>query len=548
MTNGRQGAGADTGLPDMGLPDDVSVAVVGGGPVGLTAALLLARWGVRSVVLESALVHEAVGSRSICTQRDVLDVLDRVGVAAALVDEGVTWTIGRTYYREHEVLVTTFADRGRSVYPPFVNIGQSRVEQRLAERIADEPLVTVCPGHRVTRLANEPGDEPGVTLTVQTRAGPRRVRASWVLACDGARSTIRHVLGLPFEGRSFSDKFLIADVRAQLPFGAERRFFFDPEWNPGRQVLVHPQPHDVWRIDWQVPGDFDLEADQRRGDLDARIRKVVGEHPYELVWVSSYRFHQRCAPSFRSGRVLLAGDAAHVMSPFGARGLNSGIQDAENAAWKLAFVLRGWAPEGLLDSYDAERRPAAEENLRVTGDTMRFLVPQTDGERAHRVDVLTRSVTDETARAEIDSGRLAEPFWYVDSPVVTPDATRPFSPPGRGQAPAVVPGVLLPDAPVRVPGRPAVGRVRQLFGSGLVALVAPEGDRGSVEKVLAGAVSAPCDVYPLVDVDVEGVLSSALEPRPAEVWLLRPDGHVAAASTADPEELAVVARRAVGFP
>jgi 2-polyprenyl-6-methoxyphenol hydroxylase-like FAD-dependent oxidoreductase len=180
------------------------------------------------------------------------------------------------------------------------------------------------------------------------------VRGSHLVGADGSRSRVRRLLGLPFEGHSFDDQFLIADIRASLPFANERRFYFDPPWNPGRQVLVHPQPDSVWRIDWQVPGDYDLAADSASGGLDARVRRIVGASaPYELVWLSAYRFHQRVVPSFRRGRVFLAGDAAHLMSPFGARGLNSGMQDAENLAWKLAYVRHGWAPESLLGSYDS---------------------------------------------------------------------------------------------------------------------------------------------------------------------------------------------------
>ena len=150
-----------------------------------------------------------------------------------------------------------------------------------------------------------------------------------------------------FPGHSHEDLFLICDIRATLPFPRERRFFFDPPWNPGRQVLVHPQPDDLWRIDWQVPSGTDVEAERASGALDRRIRQVVGRTtPYELAWVTAYRFHQRLAPRFRVGRVLLAGDAAHLMSPFGARGLNSGAADAENLAWKLALVLGGRAPGG----------------------------------------------------------------------------------------------------------------------------------------------------------------------------------------------------------
>jgi hypothetical protein len=288
-------------------------------------------------------------------------------------------------------------------------------------------------------------------------------------------------------------------------------------WNPGRQVLLHPQPGGVWRIDWQVPDGFDLDAELRGDGLDKRIRAVVGEADYDIVWLSVYRFHQRRVPVMRVGRVLLAGDAAHAMSPFGARGLNSGIADAENAAWKIAFDRAGTGGMKLLGTYDIERGAAAAENLRITGDTMRFLVPQTDAERAHRVDVLTRAVHDEAASAEIDSGKLAEPFWYTDSPLTTPGQFPPV-PTEPGVARPPVPGVLCPD------GRLDQGmRLRELVGPRFVVLThwclwLPA---DAWERDLAGQPVR-------LDQEEDDDLATALRLSPRSLAVVRPDGHIAA--------------------
>ena len=384
------------------------IAVVGAGPVGMTMALLLARYGIECVLLDEDERTTCEGSRSICVQRASLEVFDRIGCGEQIAEEGVTWTCGRTYYRDVELFQVRFPARGAERFPPFVNLGQERVEQILLERVEADPLVDLRWRHRVV------GYREGV-LEIE---GGGEVRADYVVACDGPHSTLRKQLGLDFPGHSHRDRFLIADIRAKLPFPNERRFFFDPPSNPGRQVLVHPQPDDVWRIDWQVPPEIDPEEERRGGHLDERIRAIVGDTPYQILWVTSYTFHQRMLPRFRSGRVFFAGDAAHVMSVFGARGMNSGVQDAENLAWKLWGVLDGWAPEALLDTYDTERRAAAAHNLAVTDATMRFMIPRTRAHLLARHVLLRLSPYVRPLRRFVNSGKLSEPFVYRDSPIV----------------------------------------------------------------------------------------------------------------------------------
>jgi 3-(3-hydroxy-phenyl)propionate hydroxylase len=514
------------------------VAIIGNGPVGQSTALLLARWGVPVELLDR---------RPACQHRDVLDVWAAVGAGAQIAAEGVTWTIARTFYRDAELFAQTFVDRGRSPFPPFVNISQSRTEELLDACVAAQPLITT---RWSTEVVGIDQDTDGVRLRCATPGGETLVRAPWALACAGGRAdTLRAQLGVRFDGRAFADQFLICDIRAELPgWELERRFYFDPAWNPGRQVLIHPCPDSTYRIDWQVPPDYDLAAEERSGALDERIRRIVGDAPYEVAWRSVYRFQSRCADRMRAGRVLLAGDCAHLFAPFGARGLNSGVQDAENAAWKLAFVLRGWAPERLLDSYHNERHAAAMENLDVTGATMRFLVPQSGAELAHRRDTLERAVRDPAARAQVDSGRLAEPFWYVDSPLTTPNPGRPF--PGRppkGQVPPVVPGVIVPDAPVWLTDRPDVTRLREVARDGLLALVGDGVDPGTVAAGLKAATEAPARVLRLAAVDSQGALAAALDVGEREAWLVRPDAHLAAV-VAEPQARSVAgaARRALG--
>jgi pentachlorophenol monooxygenase/3-(3-hydroxy-phenyl)propionate hydroxylase len=485
------------------------VIVIGNGPVGQTCALLLARWGVAVLVLDERAGRDVVGSRAICQQRDVLDVWDMVGAGQRIAEEGLTWDTARTFYRDQELFSYRLPEQGESPFPPFVNLSQARTEQILDECVAAQPLIDVRWGHRVTGIT-QTGDGVEVTCTSQ------RFTGAYAVLCAGARGEdLRRSLGVSFDGQAFDERFLICDIRTELPgWRSERRFYFDPAWNRGRQVLIHPCPDSQFRIDWQVPADYDIEADQASGSLDDRVRAIIGETDYEIVWKSVYRFSSRIADRLAVGRVLLAGDCAHLYSPFGARGLNSGVADAENAAWKLAFVLHGWAPEALVATYHDERHAAAVENLDVTSATMRFLVPQDEAQRAHRLAVL-----DGARVSEVDSGRLSEPFWYTDSPLTTPNPLRPGGGrPERGLAPVPAPGTLIPDAPV------GPARLRALARQGCLLLASTDRAMDTAAQATR-LVAGPVRVLPL---GVTSGLAAALAAKPDEIWVLRPDAHIAA--------------------
>ncbi|MGI5272989.1 FAD-dependent monooxygenase [Nonomuraea sp. CA-218870] len=509
---------------------DAQVIVVGAGPVGLTAALLLARWGVRVLVVDQRPGREPAGSRSICQQRDVLDIWAACG-AGRIAEEGLAWTTARTYYRGEELFSWTFGGPpGEGALPACVNLSQTRTEEILDAALAAQPLAELRWDHQVTGL-----EQDGERVTV--RCGERVLRAPYAVLCAGSRAEgLRRALGVTFDGESFADRFLICDIRADLPgWEHERRFHFDPVWNPGRQVLIHPCPGSTYRIDWQIPSHSAPTGEE----VAEKIRMIVGDRDYELLWQTTYRFHARVASRMRAGRVLLAGDCAHLVAPFGARGLNSGVPDAENAAWKLAFVLNGWAPEDLLETYHLERHAAALENLEVTAATMRFLAPRTDEERARRRAALEEALA--TGRpAGVDSGRFAEPFWYVDSPLTTPDPGRPFrGRPAKGASCDPGPGVILPDLPV--PG----GRLRQSCRNGFLILLGEMCDSGLFAQVLGKVCTAPLAVRELAEMDGFGKLAERLGAGPGEAWIVRPDAHIAATIPhAGPESVAAAVRRA----
>jgi 2-polyprenyl-6-methoxyphenol hydroxylase-like FAD-dependent oxidoreductase len=378
------------------------VAVVGGGPIGLTAALELARLEVPTVVLEAKPALEPIGSRAIVLARHALATFQRLG-CEEIVRKGVVLARARTYLRETQLFTVEFPPAGEGELPAFVNLQQTYTEQALLRRAERTSLIEIQWRAPVIGLRQ---DASSVTLELDDG---RKVAAPFAIACDGAHSAVRKLLGVDFPGKSFYDRFLIADIRAELPGFPrdERRFFFDPPSNPGRQILIHPQPDGEWRIDWQVAPETDVEAERASGKLDGRIRALVVDAPYELVWLTAYRFHQRLASRFVVGRVFLAGDAAHLMAPFGARGMNSGVDDASNLSEKLALVISGAAPESLLDSYERERRAVARENVRVTGATMRFMAPPTAVHRAWRNAILHGSLRVPALRRFVNSGKLA---------------------------------------------------------------------------------------------------------------------------------------------
>ena len=458
--------------------------MVGAGAVGLTLAGRLAQQGVPVLLYEAAAERERIGSKAICMQRETLEIWARLGVGERIAERGVQWRVGRTYARGRLLFEIRLPDH-EDHFPPFVNISQSEVEELLERRIL-ELGVEVRRGHRFVGLRQ---DASGVDADFQTDGGRVTHRIAYLVGTDGAHSAVRHALDVPFDGYTFDDRFLICDIRADLPFTSQRHFHFDPPWNPGRQVLIHPQPDGIWRIDWQVAPDTDPDAERSNGGLDRRIRQVVGPHvAYELVWMTGYRFSQRSVERMRVGRAFLAGDAAHVMSPFGARGLNSGIADSENLAWKLAAVLGGGGPDRVLETYDSERGAAARDNLAATDATMRFLAPRGPLRSAWRRLVLAMAPRSAWFRTRVNSGRLAEPARYAPSDVVRPGPEVRDLPPH---------GSVAPDLPL-----PGGGRLRDRLGDGWVVLV----PRPAADGVVIGEGS----------------------PYGGErAWLVRPDGYLA---------------------
>ena len=509
---------------DAASPVHHDVVVVGAGPVGLTLALDLARRGVRVVLIDDA-TRIGEGSRAICFSKRTLEIFDRLGGRAAgraaraslgarMLEKGVTWSRGKVFRRDGLLYEFDLLPEGGHAMPAFINLQQYHVERYMVEAVADEPLIDLRWANRLTGITE---DADHVRLTIETPEGDYVITAGHVVACDGSRSPTRGLMGLDFAGEMFEDQFLIADVRMKADFPTERWFWFEPPFHDGQSALLHRQPDDVWRIDLQLSPQADAAHERRPEVVRPRIAQMLGHDDFSLEWVSVYRFQCRRLERFVHGRVIFAGDSAHQVSPFGARGANSGVQDADNLGWKLAAVVQGLAPSCLLASYDSERTEAADENILNSTRATDFIAPRSPGERVLRDAALALAKHTGFGKRFVNSGRLSLPTAHAASPLSTPDR--------EAWEGGVPPGAPLVDAPLVRNGEPVwlsrcVKGLRPLllrFGAG--AAVAPDGV--DMLDVTPQGASGPC-------VDAEGLLAWRYGLCPGDAVLFRPDGHVAA--------------------
>jgi 3-(3-hydroxy-phenyl)propionate hydroxylase len=476
-------------------PASHPVVIIGAGPVGLTLAIDLKLRGIDCVLLDDQ-DRIGEGSRAICFAKRTLEIWDRLGCAAPMLDKGVRWNVGKVF--QGEDLLYQFdllAEPGHKM-PAFINLQQYYAEKFLVDR-AQALGVDLRWLNRVIGLQS---GAQGACIMVETPDGSYSLDARFVIACDGARSPLRSMLGLEFMGEQFEDQFLIADVRMTADFPVERWFWFDPPFHGGQSCLLHKQPDDVWRIDLQLSPEADTEHERQPEVVRPRIARMLGHGAFDLEWISVYRFQCRRLERFVHGAVIFAGDAAHQVSPFGARGANSGVQDADNLGWKLAAALQGRA--GLIESYDQERSQAADKNILNSTRATDFIAPRHKAEARFRNAALALARQTEFGKRFVNSGRLSIPTTYADSPLSTKDAA-PWS---AGPSP----GAPIPDAPL------GNGYLSERLGDGFALLHW----RASADA--AGALT-------VVDVsDSDEALIARFGLTPGAGYLIRPDRHVAA--------------------
>ncbi|AOJ02801.1 FAD-dependent oxidoreductase [Burkholderia mayonis] len=516
-------AGADAGEPHPAV-------VVGAGPVGLAAAIDLAQQGVPVVVLDDDDTL-STGSRAICFAKRTLEIFDRLGCGERVAQKGVSWHVGKVFLQDELIYAFDLLPEAGYARPAFVNLQQYYVEGYLAERAFELPNLDLRWKNRVTGIRQTPDH---AELEIDTPEGPYTLRARYVIAADGSKSPLRAMMGLDSRGRTFKDRFLIADVKMKAPFPAERWFWFDPPFHRNQSVLLHRQPDDMWRIDFQLGWDADPVAEKAPERVVSRVRALLGPNvEFELEWVSVYTFRCQRMGSFRHGRVLFAGDSAHGVSPFGARGANSGVQDTDNLAWKLKLVLDGQAPDRLLDTYASEREFAADENIRNSTRSTDFITPKSPISRVFRDATLKLARDCEFARKLVNSGRLSVPAVLADSPLNTPDRA------GDAFERAPVPGAVALDAPVLANGESGWllrhlkdGFAGVLFGSIGDAPALVDATRGQAPPVAPVLVVPKGEARAVTGVDViedsEGLAAQRYDARPGTFYLLRPDQHVCA--------------------
>ena len=495
---------------DAAQPAQHPIVVVGAGPVGLSMAIDMAQRGHRVLVLDND--HRlSIGSRALCFSKRALEIWDRLGVGQPMVDKGVSWNLGKVFFHDKEVYQFNLLPEEGHERPAFINLQQYYCEAYLVERCLQLPGIELRWDNKVTGVAPR-GD--GALLSIETPDGPYQINADWVIACDGARSTMRGLMGLESKGRIFQDRFLIADVKMKADFPAERWFWFDPPFHPGQSVLLHREPDDVWRIDFQLGWDADPEEEKKPENIIPRVQALLGKDTeFTLEWASVYTFACLRMDSFVHGRVLFAGDCAHGVSPFGARGANSGVQDTDNLAWKLDWVLKGRAGTELLATYGPEREYAADENLLNSTRATDFITPKSEISRLFRDAALDLAREHPFARRIVNSGRLSVPAVLHQSPLNTPDAD--------SFAGTQVPGAVLLDAPVRRNGHS--GWLLRQLGMDFTLLVFGPVPAWAQGLLHVQSLSIGQDIE-----DVQGLVAQRLDGQSGTAYLIRPDQHVCA--------------------
>jgi 3-(3-hydroxy-phenyl)propionate hydroxylase len=510
------------------LNEPTPVAIVGAGPIGMTAALALAREGIHCVLLDKKSTFND-GSRAICVARSSFYILQNISAIDAFLEKSLGWTTGRTFYQGTQILEFHMQDGADEKYRPMYNLQQQYIEQYLWDAVAKNPLIDARWQSEVVGIKDT---EDGTHLSVLDPEGTYFLAANYVLACDGARSAIRTKRGHSLKGENLEGRYVIADIQMDHDYPTIRRALFDPTCRPNGTVLIHKQPDNIWRIDYQLRDDETTEAALQEETVRHSVKSVLKDiehtNPWKLEWWSVYSANALALDDYRDGPVFFVGDSAHIVPIFGVRGLNNGLADAANIAWKLSWVLNGKAGKSLLDSYTPERRGATIDVFENASKSARFMTPNTHGWRIMRDAALSLALTQPFA-GELANPRQMTPYVYSESPAIIPSNGGMTGGPANG---AVVPDIKI-DSDTYLSDQLTQGFTILCFGDNLAEQLR---DTFTSESDV-GVISAP---YP-------STIAKRYSAGPSTAYLVRPDGHIAGRwFNANPETV-LAGYRAVTF-
>jgi len=526
------------------------VIIVGAGPGGLALAVDLALQGIKSVLIDDNNTV-SVGSRAICFAKRTLEIMQRLGCAERMLEKGLTWRHGKVFFKNEAVYDFNLLEESDHQVPAFINLQQYYFEEYLVDRAAEFDIIDLRWESKVISLVSH---ENMTQVIVSTPDGEYTMTCDFLLCADGANSQVRKMLGLESKGQVFQDRFLIADVVMKAAFPTERWFWFDPPFHPNQSALLHKQPDNVWRIDLQLGWDADPAHEKQEHIIRPRIQAMLGENAeFELEWASVYTFQCRKMDRFIHNRVIFVGDAAHQVSPFGARGANGCIQSAENLVWKLATVLKKQAPLELIETYDIERQHAAKENILNSTRSTDFITPKNHISRIFRDQTLLLAKTHDFARTMVNSGRLSTPCQYVNSPLNTPDEDNFCS--------LLAPGCVPKDAPIFI-ARQQDWLINHL-GNQFVALISYKQITAMQQQYLEtlgkhpllkllvlcpGSVNTKLPENVTVIQDAKGILAQRYDLQNGTTYLFRPDQIITARwRQCSAEQVIGAVNRALGF-
>ncbi len=499
---------APQGPERQSLTERAPAVIVGAGPVGMTAALALAKQGIRSVILDRKSTFND-GSRAICLERHSYAILDSLGAVDPFLEKSLPWTRGRSFYRNRQILEFEMPDSADEKYRPMYNLQQQHFERYLHEAAAGNDLISFRWQSELVALEDE---EDGVALTIRDSEDIYELTADWVIACDGAHSPVRKMRGLRLNGENFEGRYVIADIRMDHDYPTIRRALFDPACRPGGTVLIHRQPDNIWRIDYQLFDEESTEDAIREDNIRAGVAGVLGEIGYEgdweLEWWSVYTANTLALDDYRDGRVFFVGDSAHIVPIFGVRGLNNGLADAVNIGWKLGWVLNGKAGVELLDSYTPERRGATLDVFANASKSARFMTPPTRGWQIMRDAALSLALSHDFA-GQLANPRQMKPYVYTDGLAICSDAGDFVSGPVVGR---VAPDVKLDS-----------GFLSDQLSRGFTALCFDRAMAADLEAEAGEDTGLTVLTQP-----GDGRTAEAYGADATSVYLVRPDRHIAA--------------------